>query len=195
MNERKAITRETRREYQHPGKKEKGLILDQYVRLTGYNRKYAIRVLSLSFAKMAAMVRDEKTVVFKAEKKPRPKNRLGKPIYTGETIACLESIWRFYWYKCGPYLACLIRDNIDFLAASKKPNFHITPEIRAQLCAISGRQIDRLLKPARDAMRFRGISGTKSASSSLLKKIPVRTHYSNEERTTPGFCQTDTGGL
>jgi hypothetical protein len=58
-----------------------------------------------------------------------------------------------------------------------------------------GRQIDRLLKPAKDAMRFRSISGTKNASSSLLKKIPVRTHYSNEERNTPGFCQTDTGGL
>jgi hypothetical protein len=46
MNERKAVTRETRGEYRKAGKKEKGLILDQYVRLTGYNRKYAIRILS-----------------------------------------------------------------------------------------------------------------------------------------------------
>jgi hypothetical protein len=118
------------------------------------------------------MAGDGKTVVFKAEKKPRPKNRLGKPIYTGETCACLENIWRFYWYKCGPYLACLIRQNIDFLMASKKPDFPITPELRAPICAISGRQIDRLLKPAKDAMRFRGISGTTSASESLLKKSP-----------------------
>jgi hypothetical protein len=155
MNERKAVTRETRREYQCAGKKEKGLILDQYVHLTGYNRKYAIRVLSMPFARTATMAGDGKTAVFKAGKKPRPKNRLEKPLYTGETIACLENIRRFYWYKCGPYPACLIRDNIDFLTASKKPNFHITPEIRTQVCAISGRQIDRLFKPARDAMRFR----------------------------------------
>jgi hypothetical protein len=149
MDEKKAVTRETRREYQHAGKKEKGLILDQYVRLTGYNRKYAIRVLSMPFVKTATMAGDGKTVVFKAGKKPRPKNRLGKPIYTGETSACLENIWRFYWYKCGPYLACFIRQNIDFPMASKKPDFPITPELRAQLCVISGRQIDRLLKPAR----------------------------------------------
>jgi hypothetical protein len=44
-------------------------------------------------------------------------------------------------------------------------------------------------------MRFRSISVTKSAFSFLLKKIPVRTHYSSEDRNTPGFCQTDTGGL
>jgi hypothetical protein len=51
MNERKAVTRETSGEYHKAGKKEKGLILDQYVRLTGYNRKYALRVLSTSPAK------------------------------------------------------------------------------------------------------------------------------------------------
>jgi hypothetical protein len=46
MNERKAVTRETRGEYHKAGKKKKGLILDQYARLTGYNRKYAVRVPS-----------------------------------------------------------------------------------------------------------------------------------------------------
>jgi hypothetical protein len=195
MNEKKAITRESRREYQKADKKEKGLILDQYVRLTGYNRKYAIRVLSEPFDKTATMVKNGKTIVFKTEKKTRPKNRLGKPIYTGETIACLETIWQFYWYKCGSYLAEFMRHNINFLSASRRPDFHITPEIRAQLCAISGRQIDRLLKPAKDALRFRGISGTTSAASALIKKIPIRTHYTEKERNTPGFCQTDTGGL
>jgi hypothetical protein len=40
MNERKAVTRETRGEYQKAGKKDKGLILKQYIRFTGYNRMY-----------------------------------------------------------------------------------------------------------------------------------------------------------
>ncbi|MDR2803313.1 MAG: hypothetical protein LBB22_03365 [Treponema sp.] len=75
---------------------------------------------------------DGKTVVYKAEKKMRPENRLGKPIYTGETAACIEAMWRFYWYKCGNYLAEFIRQNIDFLTASRRPDFHITPDIRAQ---------------------------------------------------------------
>jgi hypothetical protein len=65
---------------------------------------------------------------------------------------------RFYWYKCGSYLAELIRQNIGFLTASTKPNFHITPEIRTRLLAISGRQIDRLLKSAKNALsRAHGI--------------------------------------
>jgi hypothetical protein len=97
--------------YQHAGRKEKCLSPDRYVRLTGYNRKYAIRVLSMPLARTAAMAGDGEIVVFKAEKKPGPKNRPCKPRCTGETIACLENIRRFYRYKCGPCPACLIRQN------------------------------------------------------------------------------------
>ncbi|MDR0760032.1 MAG: hypothetical protein LBF74_07980 [Treponema sp.] len=185
MNERKAVTRETRGEYRKVGKKEKGLILDQYVRLTGYNRKYAIRVLSMRPGKTATGVIDGKTVVFKAGKKPKPKNRLGKPVYTGKTVARIEATWRFYRYKRGSCLAELIRQNIDFLCSSRMPDFHITPAISTRLPAISGRQTGRLLKPDKDAMRLRGISGTASAASALLKKIPVRVRYTDEERDTP----------
>jgi hypothetical protein len=171
MNEKKAVMPETRGDYQKAGKKKIGLILDQYIRLTGYNRKYAVRVLSKPFGKSTTVVIGGTTVVCKAEKKPKPKNRPGKPIYTGGTLACIE----------------LGRQNIDFLMASNKPDFHITLEIRAQLLTISGRQIDRLLKPAKDALRSCGISGTKNASSSLLKNIPVRVQYSDQERSTPGI--------
>jgi hypothetical protein len=191
MSERKAVIRETRANYQKADKKAKGLILDQFVKLTGYARKYAIRVLAKRPSR-ATLVTGGKTVVLRPEKKPRPKNRLGKRIYTKETIDCLEKIWWFYRCKCGPYLAEIIRQNIDFLVASRKPKFHLTPGIRAQLAAVSGRQIDRLLKPVKDAEKLRGISGTKRATETLLKTVPVRTHYTDQERNTPGFCQTDT---
>jgi hypothetical protein len=170
------------------------LILDQYVRPTGYNRKYAVRVLSAPPAKTTTFVIDGKTVVFNVGKKPKPKNRLGKPVYTPDTIACIKAIWRFYRYKCGSYPTELLRQNIDFLSSSRMPDFHITPEIRARLPAISGRQTGLLLKPARDALRLHGISGAKSAAA-LLKKIPLRTRYTDEERNTPGFCRVDTVGL
>ncbi|MDR0718498.1 MAG: hypothetical protein LBF78_02595 [Treponema sp.] len=150
MNERKAVTGETRGEYHKADKKEKSLIPDQYLRITGYNRQYAIRLLSAPPAKTATLVLNGKTVVLKAEKKPKPKNQLCKPVYTRETIARIQTIWRFYWYTCGSYLAELIRQTIDFLCSSRTPNFHITPAIHAQLLAISERQIDRLLKPAKN---------------------------------------------
>jgi meiotically up-regulated gene 157 (Mug157) protein len=88
----------------------------------------------------------------------------------------------------------MIRQNIDAPVSSRKPDFHITPEIRAQLLRISGRQTDRVLKLVKDSECLRGISGTKTARETLLKQIPVRTRYSEDEAKTPGFCQTDTDG-
>ena len=38
----------------------------------------------------------------------------------------------------------------------------LTEHTRAQLLAVSGATIDRLLKPTRDGMRLTGISGTKA---------------------------------
>jgi hypothetical protein len=45
MSERKSLTREIRGEYCNAGKKDKMVMLDQFIKLTGYNRKYAIRLL------------------------------------------------------------------------------------------------------------------------------------------------------
>jgi hypothetical protein len=140
----------------------------------------------------AVLVVSGKTVRLKGEKKARPRNRLGKSIYTRETVAVLEAIWDFHWAKCGPYLSVYIRENIDFLERSQKPDFHITPAIRAQLLAISGRQIDRVLRPAKAAQGLRGISGTRLGERRLLKRVPVRTHYTAEEKAQPGYCQVDT---
>jgi hypothetical protein len=68
MNARKAVTRETGREDQNAGKKEKGLILNHLVRFTGYNRKYAIRVLSMPLGETATMVGDGNPVEFKRKR-------------------------------------------------------------------------------------------------------------------------------
>jgi hypothetical protein len=192
MSERKSVAREIKREYRKAGKNGKTVMLDQFIKLTGYNRKYAIRLLSKKADIQAVVTADGKTVVFKPEKKVRPKNRLGKPVYTRETVGTLEKIWAFYGGKCGAYLSVIIRQNIDALVSSREPDFHITPEIRSQLLRISGRQIDRVLKPVKDSECLHGISGTKTARETLLKQIPVRTHYSEDEAKTPGFCQTDT---
>jgi hypothetical protein len=160
MNERKDVIRETKVNYQKADKKAKGLILNQLVKLTGYARKYAIRVLGKRSAR-ATLVMGGKTVVLRAEEKKRSKNRLGKKMYSKETVDCLEKIWWFYRCTCGSYLAEIIRQNSGFLAASRRPGFHLTLGIRAQLVAISGRQIDRLLKPIKDTEELRDILGTK----------------------------------
>jgi len=44
MAEKKAVARETRAEYRKATKTGKALILNRFVQLTWYNRKYAIRL-------------------------------------------------------------------------------------------------------------------------------------------------------
>jgi len=45
MKERKSVTRETRAEYKRASKRDKKTILDNFIRLTGYNRSYVAYIL------------------------------------------------------------------------------------------------------------------------------------------------------
>jgi hypothetical protein len=60
------------------------------------------------------------------------------------------------------------------------------------LLAISPPATGRLLKAEKDALRGKGVSGSKLGEAALLKQIPVRTRYNDTERNTPGYFQTDT---
>ena len=192
MKEKQAVTEQIRARYKQAAKKEKTVILDEFIKTTGFNRKYALRKLGKQNIKDDIVIIDGKPVKLKAEKKKRPKNRQGKRIYTDDVIACLRKLWAFYWYKCGKYLAIIIREQMPFIAVHRKPHFHITPAIMEKLLRISPAQIDRYLKADRDALRGKGFSGTKLGEAALLKRIPIRTHYSDSERNTPGFMQIDT---
>jgi len=52
MRHRKAITADTRKRYAKAKKKEKTIILDQLIAITGYNRTYAARILRLTEGKV-----------------------------------------------------------------------------------------------------------------------------------------------
>lgn len=191
MSEKKALTYQVCARYRGAKRKDKTKILDEFVKTTGYNRKYALRILNL-YGKTRLTTFDGQTVNLKAAKPRRPRNRAGKTVYGQEVINCLRHIWEFFWYKCGKYLAQLIRENIRFLEESRDPDFHITAEVRQKLLEISPSTIDRRLKPERDKPGGRGISGTRLGDAALLKQIPVRTHYGDAETHTPGYFQTDT---
>jgi len=48
MQEKKSLTREISKRYQKAEKKEKTYIINELVKTTGYNRKYALHVLANS---------------------------------------------------------------------------------------------------------------------------------------------------
>ena len=100
MKEKQAVTREYKGRYKKASKKEKKALLDEFTKLTGYHRKYAVRMLGAKQMKQVMTVIDGKPVKLKPEKK-RPSNRKGKRIYTDEVIASFRLLWAFFWFKCG----------------------------------------------------------------------------------------------
>jgi hypothetical protein len=188
MRERKALTREVSARYRKAGKKDKTVILNEFVKNTGYNRKYALRQLN-GCGRTVSAVMDGKPVKFTAVKRRRPANHTGKCRYDEEFMKRLRKLWAFFGYRCGKYLAPLLREQMTFIAGWHA--FDITDAIRQKLVAISPAQIDRKLKKDKDALRVKGVSGTRLGDGSLIKSIPIRTCYTQEEKR-PGFFQIDT---
>ncbi|GHT88051.1 hypothetical protein FACS1894137_16090 [Spirochaetia bacterium] len=189
MKTKRKITGVTAKRYRKSGKKGKTAILDEFVKTTGYNRKYALHVLA-NWGKHRLIRIGGKPVKLQAgmpvrKRKPsggRPKK------YSEEVIAVVRHVWEFFDFQCGKILAPLIRGMIDCLQADAE--FSFTDEIRGKLLTISSATIDRRLKTERKKLEIRGKSLTKPGT--LLKnQIPVRTFFTWDERK-PGFFELDT---
>ncbi|GAP20625.1 integrase catalytic domain-containing protein [Leptolinea tardivitalis] len=154
--------------YQKGNKTEKARILDELVAITGYHRKYAIRVLG-------------RTGKPRAKKKPGPRR-----IYQGEVVTALEYIWEICGQICSKRLKPFLPEIVKVLERNNE--IHISPETKKLLLQMSRSSIDRCLSSRYD-VRPHGLSTTKPGT--LLKKsIPVRTYTPwNEER--PGFMEID----
>ena len=199
MKRKKHMSRKAREElvseialrYAKAGKKEKGAILDEAVEDTGYNRKYLISKLSKkAFAKTAKGF-DGKSRKKAYRKKPQPSGKRGRPREYDEALqASLTGIWEMFDMMCSKRLVKLIHDNITAIASY--PPFHIRKGDEEKLEHLSAASADRLLRPARDAMRMKGKRGTRSPGSSLNAEIPIRAYYSMDERGEAGFFEIDT---
>ena len=169
MQEKKSLTRETSKWYQQGGKKEKTRILDEFVKTTGYNRKYALHILA-NWGKTATVILDGETVKLKAAPKKRRKGGGRKPVYSGECVVALRKIWAFFWYRCGKILSPFMREQMEFL----EPHFSMSKEARELLLKASPSTIDRVLRGDKKKLALKGKSGTKPGKL-LKKQIPVRT--------------------
>ena len=81
MRHKKEITAEVQARYKKASKKQKKIILDEFVALTGYNRKYASRVLRLYYGKRIGSIgkgKGKNTLCYwkRQEKKEREKKIL-----------------------------------------------------------------------------------------------------------------------
>lgn len=147
----------------------KAQILDEFIAVTGYHRKYAIRVL-------------------RHGPKPKGLKRAGRrKVYQGEVVQFLEQIWEIYGRICSKRLQPFLPEGITVL--ERWHELTMSAEIKHLLLSMSRATIDRCLKKARFTQPQHGLSTTKPGS--LLKQaIPIRT-FTPWEDEHPGFLEID----
>jgi len=166
---KKEVLERIRARYLKASKAEKQIILDELTATTGYNRKYAIRVLRHPGRS-------------KGLKKAGRKRR-----YTGETIQILEQLWEMGGRLCSKRLHPFLPEWIRKLEECGE--ISLTHEVKAQLLSMSRSTIDRRLQPARIKEKKRGLSTTKPGAL-LKRQIPVRI-YTPWDEQQPGFLEID----
>jgi transposase InsO family protein len=154
--------------YRRAGRKAKKVILNEFCANTGYNRKYAIRLLN----------------------GPPPENRSARPkrrrrlSYSQETLGVLAAVWEAAGYPWSVRLRALLPNWMAWI----RKRFRLRPEIERQLLQISARQIDRRLK-ARRTERRRQVYGRTKPGYLLKHHIAVKTD--RWDVGTPGFTEVD----
>jgi hypothetical protein len=183
--EKRAATKVTASRYQKAAKNQKGIILEEFAALTGYNRCYAAYLLRIQGKKRYI---DRNTVIVADVGKKRVSPR--KRFYDELVITVLVKIWLIMDCLCGKRLAPILPELVPLLKKHKEITLDKTTENK--LLTISAATIDRLLKPEKKKHQIKGRSHTKPGT--LLKhQIPIRTFSEwNEQR--PGFVEIDLVG-
>lgn len=145
-------------------------ILDEFVAITGYNRKYAIRVLN------------------HPPKKQMPRKRRRPRRYGVQVELALFDIWKVANRIAAKRLVPCLAEFVE--ALERHGELRLEAETRSLLLSLSASSADRLLRSHRQQAGKRGLTTTKPGT--LLKKsIPVRT-FADWDDARAGFVEMDT---
>ena len=154
------------------GRRARSKLLDEFCNVTGFERKYAIKVLNSQ-----------------RRRKTPGKRRGAKPTYTKEDIKVLKSLWLLAGQPCGKRFA---GEMLALWLDSWERHHGSLPHTQHdRLLKISAAQIDRVLAPYRCASKRRRVANPSLAA--LQKEIAVRCEPWQE--TTPGALEIDTVAL
>lgn len=162
-------TEAVRWRYLRVRKKEKGRILDEFIQVTGYHRKAAIRLLHRDGSQRQG------------------KRRGRRRRYGDEVVDALRRVWEASDRLCSRRLKPFLGEMVKVMR--QHGELAVNASVEAELCQMSPATIDRLLRPWRKLGGRRPLSTTRPGS--LLKSsIPIRTFADwTEER--PGFVEVD----
>ncbi len=189
MGERRALTEQVARRYRSASRKDKTVILGEFVEATGYTRKYAIHLLN-SWGRTRMVRIDGQTVRLVVGRPRRTKRRSRPRRYDQEVLKALRQIWYVFDFMCGKRLVVVLRTMLPVLDSFGE--IPLSDQVRAKLLSISAATIDRLLQPERVRLQIKGRTHTKPGS--LLKhQIPIRT-FADWNEQEPGFFEIDLVG-
>jgi hypothetical protein len=153
--------------YLQARRSEKTKMLDEFVAVTGFHRKHAIRVLRHGYK----LGRDR---------------RGRKRVYTGSVVSALVTVWRILGHLCGKCLQPFMAEIVAVL--EHHGELMLDEETKRLLLQMSAATIDRKLALFRQ-QRGRGQTTTKPGT--LLKQsISVRT-FADWDDARPGFVEAD----
>jgi len=152
--------------YKKSTKLEKGNLLDEFCKITKYNRKYASRLLNHGG-------------IEKKNRKQREKK------YSEESVDTIIRIWEAADHPWSTRLVALLP---IWLPWAKEHMKWITPELEKEMLSISARQIDRRLKDQKKKLS-RKLYGRTKPGKLLKHHIPIKTD--NWDVSMPGFTEID----
>ena len=141
--------------YRSGDRPERGHILDEFVAITGFHRKHAMRLLRVGKAGRGSG--------------PRPQRRL----YDDAVREALIVAWEASDRICGKRLKALLPILIE--AMQRHGHLALQPDVKVQLLAMSAATMDRALAEIR--ARAGGRPRRRSVPSAIRRSVPVRTFF------------------
>lgn len=155
MATRKELLEVVRTRYGKSTRAEKGRILDEFVKLTGYHRKHMLRLL-LAPADVA-----------------EPRQRVARHVYDEAVRQALIVMWEAADRICSKRLRAALP--VLMAAMERHGHLELDPEVKARVLRVSAATIDRLLAAVRGESRER--SHRRLISQTVVgQAVPVRTH-------------------
>jgi hypothetical protein len=166
MATRKELTAVVAKRYGASNRAEKARILDEFVDMTGFHRKHAMRLL-------------------RGHESGQPGRRARRRIYDEAERNALPLLWEASDRICGKRLKALMPVLIE--AMERHGHLGLAPEVRSKLLAMSAATIDRALRQIRDGL---GLRRRRAAAPTVRRSIPIRTSADWSD-PAPGFVEAD----
>ncbi|WP_293881512.1 transposase family protein [Sphingomonas sp.] len=154
--------------YRSADRRSKGRVLDEFVAVTGFHRKHAMRVL-----------RDNRPAKVGGA-------RIERRIYNEAVRTTLVVLWEAADRLCSKRLRPLIPILLE--AMERHGHLDVESDIKAKLTSMSAATIDRALRDVKAATRKprrRGVAG-----SELKRSVPIRT-FDDWGDPAPGYLEAD----